>query len=497
MQENINTTSLLATHNIEELIDSNPAINDFKRKAKILHKNLKQDYKSKKKTDFISLRQCQDLVAQQHGYKHWHEFHTNIKNIYIEKKDSYFFKYEINSKKPNFKSGNSPINIGYNNTLGLQAWIDQNKMLDHMFIQGSDACRNEIEMHIIKQLINEGQNIIYMDGNGENEQTKKIIEYAKKAGREKDIRTLSFMTNYKKTENSNWYFPTNLPFTSGAMTEIIYSMLDNNTNDFWKGIAISLLSSVLMALVYMRDKKELILTFAVIRKFLELENILILSKRQDFPNHIQKALKTYLHTTIMYKEESIVQKDSVLEQHGYLQMQFVRILNMFADVYSHLFQGGLKIDEASERLLELSNNKKFIFIVKYPKFNKCPGELSVLSYFFLNALTYNTATKLVENSEIPYNKNVLNKKVNQNVLIINNCPLPENFAIRPAQYRYLNTALILSYEFASYELITQSPEAFNTIYKNMNIKLTINEMTKHNKISYNLLVEDMKETLIL
>lgn len=449
MQKNNLATNLVS--HIQDLIDNNPAINSLKRQSKVLHKKLKEEYKTKGRNDFLSLRQCQDLVAQQHGYKHWHEFHTNIKKLYITKEYVDLITYESPSKIPNLSTNKKPICLGYNKELGLKAWTAQESLLNHMLIEGDTNFRQKIELSLIKQLINEGQHIIYMDGNDSQETTNKIIEYAKNSGREKDIRILSF-ANFNLDESLKqyqWHLPINLSSSSGGLTEMLYSMLDESIGNTWRGRAISLLSTVLMALVYLRDNEELILDFEVINQYLLFENLYKLKNRKDLPRHIKDALQTYFSNLPGFIEGSVKQQhDYVLEKHGYLQMQFIRILHTLLS-YKHLFYHYGGVEESRLKLQELyGGQKSFIFIVQFPDFSKTSQEMDILSKFIFGSILNNAVTNLgatIEGStEQRIKQKQLFKERTNSAIFVNNCYVSQNSAIL-RQLSALNTSLIFSY----------------------------------------------------
>jgi hypothetical protein len=119
--------------------------------------------------------------------------------------------------------------------------------------------------------------------------------------------------------------------SSGQSTQIFFNLMDgqdSSSSSMWKGRALSLISTVLMTLTYMREQKEVILDAQVIREYLILDNIIKTYKsRKDFPDHIRAALRAYLLSLPGFQESAPKQGETVLEQHGYLQMQFSTILD--------------------------------------------------------------------------------------------------------------------------------------------------------------------------
>lgn len=102
-------------------------------------------------------------------------------------------------------------------------------------------------------------------------------------------------------------------------------------NAMWKERAISLISAVVLALVHVREHEGLHIDGTVISEYLSLEKIQQLSQRRDFPQHVLQSLKAYLRSLPAYQANAPKQSETVFEQHGYLQMQFTRILKLLED----------------------------------------------------------------------------------------------------------------------------------------------------------------------
>ena len=152
---------------ISSLLDNNLRIKEFKHQAKILLRQIKTI-----KPD-ITLRYCQDLVAQQHGYKHWYKFHTEIKKIYEGQQVSvknYFYK--------KMSEAVSLFDYGYSKQLGLNFCLGQEDRLTHTLITGKN--RNKFNLHLAKQAIEAHETLIFMDGTGQRDQLLEIINLARK-----------------------------------------------------------------------------------------------------------------------------------------------------------------------------------------------------------------------------------------------------------------------------------------------------------------------------
>lgn len=115
--------------------------------------------------------------------------------------------------------------------------------------------------------------------------------------------------------------------TEEILDSLVVFMDDfGHDNKMWKERAVTLLTSVISALVHMRDHFGWRLDIEAVRTGLMIETIQGLSKRLDLPPHILQSLRAYLRSIPGYQEDAKRQPDVTLDQHGYLQMQFTRVL---------------------------------------------------------------------------------------------------------------------------------------------------------------------------
>ena len=132
-------------------------------------------------------------------------------------------------------------------------------------------------------------------------------------------------------------------FKEGGSDEIIevFSFFLNdsfdggNSDDMWKGYVLSLIFPVILALVEMRDRKEILLDVDTIREYLILENIQKLASRRDLPNHIIQSLKSYLISLPGYVEGQPKQAEITMDNHGYCQMILMRPCYFFEEVFKN------------------------------------------------------------------------------------------------------------------------------------------------------------------
>jgi intracellular multiplication protein IcmO len=107
----------------------------------------------------------------------------------------------------------------------------------------------------------------------------------------------------------------------------------------WKGRAIAMLTGVMRALVEKRDKGLIDLNVGEIRRHMVLTEIEALGRDPALSPSTIAAIQAYLRSLPGYKENpgEKGQAQTTLDQHGYLQMQFTKILGSLTDVYGHIF----------------------------------------------------------------------------------------------------------------------------------------------------------------
>jgi intracellular multiplication protein IcmO len=163
-------------------------------------------------------------------------------------------------------------------------------------------------------------------------------------GREDDLLVLNFMNDASSVVPGRINTNSINPFATGSadeLTQMMVSMMDEVGGDgaMWKGRAIAMLTGVMRALVEKRDKGLLDLNVGEIRRHMVLTEIEALARDQNLSPSTIAAIQAYLRSLPGYKENpgEKGQAQTTLDQHGYLQMQFTKILGSLTDVYGHIF----------------------------------------------------------------------------------------------------------------------------------------------------------------
>lgn len=316
---------------INALIEQQLVIGKLKKQAKIFKKNNSQ----------LSLMQCQDKIAQQHGYLHWHELHTLLKKKLILLHSQQTFSFEKNN----------------NLFLGKDSLLDKDVYLSPDFRElhiEKNNYSNNITFNLFEQIIEKQSKFIYCYKENNVELKNNIVEYAQ--NKNIPVYTLSFN---EKNRNHTLFINFN-GMASGGITELFVRCIlehEDEDADMWKGRAIIIGSSLFMALVYLRDTGEIQLTPEVIREYLMFDNFVSLYKRTDLPPHIHAALHAYLFNLPEFDLDK-KPTDTTLENHGYLQMQYTKVLGLMID-YPFVFN-----EENTSVLDILQKKEKFILLVE-------------------------------------------------------------------------------------------------------------------------------------
>lgn len=378
------------------LIEQQFIIGKLKKEAKIFKKNNPQ----------FSLMEAQDQVAKIHGFLHWHELHTLIKR-----------KLEI------LDSSNT-IDLSTSFFLGKEELLNHSLYLKRDFrkahIKHNQHSQNLL-FNMFKEIMKTQCKFIYCDTESKYNSglEEKIQDYANENNI--PLYYLSF-TQKNKNLTLDINFDT---ISSGSLLELFFTIVtceEDRDADMWKGRAISMGSCLFMALVWLRNQGEIKLTPSLIRDYLMLDKFIELYHRKDLPKHIHMALKSYLVSLPGFNiEEDNMRKDLVLEQHGYLQMQYIKPLCLMSDLYPYIFN-----NEKTFLLDVLNKQEKFILIVNLPSF-KDYSLSSLFSFFYIFFLQSLNQSSLEKNfAQYPYY--LLLEDIEYNIT------LPEKFLSLPVNF---------------------------------------------------------------
>lgn len=239
--------------------------------------------------------------------------------------------------------------IGVDRFSRKEIWLTNSDCRQHMLVLGTTgAGKTETLMGFLANALTWSSGFLFVDGKADVSVFAKIYALARQFGREDDLLVINFMTGNSDVGVSGGKLISNTlnPFSTGSsgnLTQMIVSLMADTGGDgaMWKGRAQAMMSAIIWALTWMRDRQMIDLNVGTIRQFLDLNSVIDLGdpkKYPDMPAEIRTSVRSYLKSLAGFQEEKgHKQQGTALDQHGYLQMQFTQILGSLADTYGHIF----------------------------------------------------------------------------------------------------------------------------------------------------------------
>jgi len=312
------------------------------------------------------------------------------------------FKLPMDSKLKDWNNMNAgrngkPEGILYlGNTRGPQnsseeIWFSNSDARTHVLYLGTTgAGKTEGLKSMVTNALTWGSGFVYIDGKADTDLWSSLSSLVRRFGRDDDLLILNYMTG-----NSDTKAPSNTmnPFSSGSssyLTNMLVSLMPQAEGDnaMWKERAVSLISSLMPALTWKRDNQDIPLSVSSIRSYLELPNVIRLSRDDALPQNMRESIQGYLNTLPgfvdaafddngkekpMGPDQPMIDTTTVRQQHGYLTMQFTRSLQSLGDDYGYIFD----TQAADVDMVDIVLNRR-ILIVMIPALEKSSDETANL-----------------------------------------------------------------------------------------------------------------------
>jgi intracellular multiplication protein IcmO len=209
--------------------------------------------------------------------------------------------------------------------------------------------KTDFLLGLAEQAIAAGSGTIFVDGKGDVSLFAKMFAIAGRHGRLDDLLVVNMMTGNANVGSTDGLLLSNSfnPFATGSsdsLTQLLVGLMDEVGGDgaMWKGRATAMFTGIMAALVWLRDKDGLVLDVGSIREHLGLGSLVGLadgSSAPGMPEGIRARLMAYLTSLPNFNlERGAKQPQATLDQHGYLEMQFERILGHLSDIYAHVYR---------------------------------------------------------------------------------------------------------------------------------------------------------------
>ncbi len=265
---------------------------------------------------------------------------------------------------------------------GDDAWLTPARAREHVvLLGGTDAGRHSFMLALAAQHVGQGSACIVVDASGDPSRAGDYRAMAR--GHGKDLLVLDLRSEGSRSDTFN-------PFSTGgadALTRMVVALMDDTggEGEMWQGRATAMFTGLMRALVHLRDNGLLDLDVGTIREHLDLRRIVDLTDRSKFPDmprEIVRSVSSYLTSLPGFQpEKGYRQAQATLDQHGFLQMQFTRIMGSMADVYGHVFM----TPHADVDMTDVVVNRR-VLLVTLPAMGRSKDEVANLGRIVVAAI---------------------------------------------------------------------------------------------------------------
>ncbi|MDH0342142.1 TraM recognition domain-containing protein [Chromobacterium haemolyticum] len=369
--------------------------------------------------------------------------------------------------------------LGNRKSDNAEIWAANEDLRTHAFVIGSTgAGKTEGLISLAYNALTWGSGFSYTDGKGDVSLYAKIFSMVRSMGREDDLLVINYMTGNADTKKkrSDKLSNTYNPFAVGnaeSLIQLIVSLMDagDAKGDMWKGRAISFISSVIPAQVDLRDLGLLMLHIGAIRECLPFPKYFELMNNPNISQKSRDMMQAFLYDVPGYKrDKGDNQSGTFLEQYGYQQMQFTRILSSLADTYGHIYY----TPQGEVNLKDVVVNRR-ILLVLLPALEKSRPELGNLGKIIVAGMKGMMGAQLgskVEGSKLELLDSRATNAPTPFVAIFDEFGyyIPEDSALMWAQARSLGFALVAAGQDLQAFYRTSKEETL-AIVSNSNIKI--------------------------
>jgi hypothetical protein len=269
---------------------------------------------------------------------------------------------------------------------GKEIWLSRRMMRQHMLVSGTTGTgKTEFLLTLLLNSFANGGGGIFVDGKGDLNVHARVLAMADQFGRSDDVYVLNFMNRGNdQSVCSNTINPFQY-MASDAITNLLVSLMDDVGADaqMWKGRAVAMFTGVIRVLVWLRDHEGHPMDVGVVRDSINLRRIIDFAdpaKYPTVPEEVRRSVRSYLGSLPGFQpEKDYKQSQTTLDQHGYLEMQWTKVLGMMADVYGDIFNSAdVDID-----IRDIIENRR-ILVVLLPALEKSGDEIASLGKFVVS-----------------------------------------------------------------------------------------------------------------
>ena len=307
------------------------------------------------------------------------------------------------------------VYIGNERKTNKELWLSIEDILNHIMIFGATgAGKSELMLSFAFIYIATGSGVFYIDPKASIKMNAQFQVMARMCGRDDDFRLMNFMTAGMPTRHKRpdrW--PTRRTNSTNQLSflpkdgcvQLIASLMpkSDGPNAIFSQNAMTLLTGLMYALVYLRDKGEIELSMGTVRAYLSRDRAVDLSQRTDIPEQHIMGLRTFLDS-MGYKPGIPMDKQprQFGEQYSYAANYFNQAFTSLIDTYREIFE----TTAGDIDMIDVIVNRRIVLAL-LPSLEKSPQECETLGKINLSAVRHAISIGLGDRPEGTVDSSVL------------------------------------------------------------------------------------------
>lgn len=295
---------------------------------------------------------------------------------------------DYNDPTPQHRGFNQARGIFYRGTekkTHAQLWQSKRDLLMHTLVFGTTGSgKTEVLLSMAANSLCMGSGVIFSDAKATPDLTWRIHAVARLLGRDDDMLAINYITGTSKYQEitPERRTNTNNPWATGtadALMQILSALMSQSGGDnkVFEDKGTALMTSILYALVDLRDKGEITMGIETIRNHLTLSRVIELRENTKISERVRRIVLAYLESSLAgYIDGAPADKqvDETHRQHGFATAYFSRALSSLTDTYGNIYLTTMgEVD-----YYDVVVNRR-ILVTSLPALEKSPQELSNLA----------------------------------------------------------------------------------------------------------------------
>lgn len=309
--------------------------------------------------------------------------------------------------------------LGKDRQTGEEVWLSNDDARRHALTIGTTGSgKTEYKLGLSANAMCWSSGFIFMDGKADVKLWGSMRSLARRFGRDDDLFILNFMQGGKEMGGNSHTMNPFATTTTSMINNLIESLMPpgGGSNDMWQQRAQAFSAAVNRLMVDLRNQKHVLFNAFTLAEMMPLKALVsaFYGRRIEMgvagsPNHqviqnyrlsskTREELKRYLESLAGFnwtKAGAGEDQDSKpLEQHGFLMMQFTKILSSLATSYDYIFQKPIGDIDLNDVVI----NRR-ILVVLLPTLEKSSDETANLGKITVALLKAMMATSLGDQIE--------------------------------------------------------------------------------------------------